>query len=290
MRTVEDTHLALLIRRHIVHHLDGKPCLFKGKLIPDRLGSFDDPRGKNLSGVDELILITQLLPETGRIGLRRTGDDPVHQRGAEDVLFLQPGGEFVLQCPKLYVFVDATPEFLPVVVNELTGEDDDSGKPQLPALPQKDRELCGEGGRRRIVRFAGRIESDPRFRRIGDHETEYRVACAVQEFFPVALGIQAPGRGGDYSLPFHGLSVFASAQNQGIEAVLLGKAVRRFRVTAAGLNQNHLAVETGLLVHQVNEMVGECPQKVPFSKLYHTLGRIFQQITGIAQFFKRCKR
>ena len=176
------------------------------------------------------------------------------------------------------------------MVDELTGEDDDSGEPQLPPLPQKDRELCGEGGGRRIVRFTGRIESDPRFRRIGDHETEYRVACAVQEFFPVALGIQAPGRGGDYSLPFHGLPVFTSAQNQSIEAVLLGKAIRCFRMTAAGLDQNHLAVETGLLVHQVNEMIGKSPQEVPFSELYQTLGRIFQQITGIAQFFKRCKR
>ena len=61
-------------------------------------------------------------------------------------------------------------------------------------------------------------------------------------------------------------------------------------MTAAGLDQNHLAVETGFLIHQVYEMIGKSPQEVPFSELYHTLGRIFQQITGIAQFFKRCKR
>ena len=154
---------------------------------------------------------------------------------------------------------------------------------------QENREFCGEGGGRCVLGPAGRVKGDPRFRRIGDHKAQHRVARTVQKLFPVAFGIQAAGRGRDHSPALHGLSVLASAQDQRIESVLLGEAVRRFRVTAAGLNQNDLAVEAGLLVHQVDEAVGKRPQKVSFPELYHALRRIFQQIAGITLFFQCCE-
>ena len=170
MSAVEDAYLALLIGRHVVHHLNGESRLLEGKLVPDGLRPLNDPGREDLSGVDELVLISQLFPEARRVRLRRAGDNPVHQSRAEDILCFKPRGKAVLQCPELYIFIDAAAEFLAVVIDKLTGEDDDAGKAQLPALMQEKREFRGESGRRRILRPAGRVKGDPRLRRIGDYE------------------------------------------------------------------------------------------------------------------------
>ena len=103
------------------------------------------------------------------------------------------------------------------------------------------------------------------------------------------LGIEAAGGGGDHAGAFHSLAVLAAAEDQRVEPVLLGKAVGRLGMAAAGLDENDLGVEVCLFVHLVDEMIREGAQEVALAELDDLLRRVLEQVTGIALLFQGLK-
>ena len=74
-------------------------------------------------------------------------------------------------------------------------------------------------------------------------------------------------------------------EEEGIEAVLVIDHLRK--ALGDGLGHNDLAVEAGLLIQKVDEIVDKGPEKVPLSELQDLLGSVLQEISVVALIFKR---
>ena len=280
MGTVEDADLALLVGGVVVHHDDGQAGLLEGELVLDPLGALDDPEAEDLGGVDDVILVAQL-PADG-LGLLAgiAGDDAVHQGGAEHVLPIHPGGEVILQAPELDILLDAALQLVAVMVDELAGQDDKALQALLPAPVQEHGELAGEAGRRRIVKLAGGVEDDAGLGGVGHQEAEVGILGLIQQTLEVLIGVIAALDAGDDTLAVHLLAILAAPEEQGVQA-LLG-VDHGSKARGDGLGQHHLAVEAGLLVHHVDEIIHESAEEVALAELQHLHRGLGQQVTIIA--------
>ena len=54
-------------------------------------------------------------------------------------------------------------------------------------------------------------------------------------------------------------------------------------MAAAGLAENDLGIEAGLLVHLVDKVFHEGAQEVALAKLEYALGRVLEQVAVVAQ-------
>ena len=284
MRTVENTYLALLVGRYVIHYDDGKTSLFKRELLLNGLWPFNDPCGKNLTRINDVVLVAELLTELLCFGTGIPGDDAIHQRGTEEIIGFDPRGKFLLQPPEINVLLYTFFQFIAVVVDQLAGQDDKALKSELPALIEQQSKLCGEAGGRSIVRFAGRIISNAGLRGIGSDKTKLRIFGAGEVFLKLLGDIQAAGNTGDDAPALHSFPVLPAAQKQRIQPVLWGET--GVEAGGGGLRQHNFCVEPGLLVHNVNEIINKGAQEVSFSKLQHAFRGVFQQITGIALLFQ----
>ena len=84
----------------------------------------------------------------------------------------------------------------------------------------------------------------------------------------------------------HFLSLLPSPEKQGVQSVLFVEP--GIQLHSGRLNHHHLAVEAGLFVHFVDEVVSEGPQKIAVTELKNPLWSLFQEIAVEAQGFQCC--
>ena len=128
VRAVEHADFAQLIRLYVVCE-DNGVHLIQGQLLLHLFGAFDDPQAEGFGGVQLLILIAQLLEHAGHFLAGEAGHDAVHQRGAEDVVVLEPADEIVPQLPLLGGFQHG------VLESSISSQ----GMMMKPGLPSRNR-------------------------------------------------------------------------------------------------------------------------------------------------------
>lgn len=121
VRAVEDSHLALLVRLLIISIDDGQPALRQGQFVGKVAGGFDDPQTEGFSGVQQVVLIAQLLPNRLILAARIAGHDAVNKRGGEHARRLQPLLELLAQRPLLCQRLDALFSMMPLSSISSTG-------------------------------------------------------------------------------------------------------------------------------------------------------------------------
>ena len=77
------------------------------------------------------------------------------------------------------------------------------------------------------------------------------------------------------------MPVFISAQEKGVEALLLiDKVFDRFP-TLDRLHEDNLGIKAGLFIHNINKIIDKSAQEVSFPELQHAFRRMFKQITVV---------
>ena len=286
MRAVQDAHLPLFVRRHVRHHNHRHAGLFKGKAVFQPCRPLDDPDAEHLAHVCQRILVS--VGRRQRLRLLRVADpprhDPVHQRGAEDILLVHPPAEILAQLPVVNVLVHAFQQFLPVVVDQFAAEHHNALPPRGKAFVQNPRQFGGKADRRGLVKRALRVVHNARFRGVAHDDLQLFSPGQLQRLVPLAVGIDAPADRGDDALVVHPFALFASPQIQRVQAFLFVDQLRQ--PLGNGLHQHNLAVESGLFVGNVDKVVHEGAQKVAFAELHHFFGRRFQNIAVITCLFQ----
>ena len=178
------------------------------------------------------------------------------------------------------------------MVDELAGKDDEALRlvavECLEALEEEARELRRERGRRLVVVGAGGIVRDAGLGRVGRDEAKIRVLGVREELVEVDVGVDAARDGRYDALRVHLLAVLEAAQVERVEALLLVERLADEFAAADGLNEADLAVEAGLLVEAVEEVVDERAEEVALPELEDALRRILEEIPLVALLLKRC--
>ena len=107
---VENTYLALFIGGHVGDYRAVEARPLKGQLLLQPCRTFDVPHAEDFPHVDEIIPIAVGGFHGGGLYrvLHPTGDDAVHQGGAEGALPHNPGAEFGFQGPLVDIPVHAS--------------------------------------------------------------------------------------------------------------------------------------------------------------------------------------
>ena len=214
------------------------------------------------------------------------GHDAVNQRTAEGALFVDVSTEVFAQTPLVDILVDALLQFLAVVVDQLTGQDQQAALAGVVTLQQHLSHLAGEGCGGHIFQLAGRIVDDTGLGGVGNDDFQI-VADSHFHHLTVAfglIGIQAAGHAGDNTLVVHLLTVLAATQIQGVQAFLLVDHLSK--AGSDGLHQAALAIPAGLLIGQVEPVVHKATQEVAFAELQYLFRCFFQNVSVIAGFFQ----
>ena len=293
---VQDADLALLVGGDVGHHHDVDAGFLERQLVLQPGRALDDPDAEDFADVQHLIVVAVGLLNGGHL-LRvadAAGDDAVHQGGAEGVGVVHPVDEGRLQAPVGGVVVAALLQLLAVVVDQLAGEDDQAlvgcAVKSLVALVQHAGQLGGEAGGRHLVERAVALGvGDAGLGGVGGDDLQVGAGGQGQHLGPLALavGAHAVGHAGDHPLGVHLLALFAAAQVEGVQALLLVDPVGHLGEVADGLHQADLAVPAGLLVGNVKEVVHEGPQEVALAELHHLDGGVLQDvpvITGLCEY------
>ena len=288
VRAVQNPHLAFFIRGYVGHNRAVEPGSLEWQLVGQPGGAFNVPDAENLADVDEFVMVAVFGVQPGGFpGVPdAAGHNPVHQGGTEKAVLVHPDAEAIAKVPLVNVPVHAFQQFLAVVVDQFTGKDHN---PRLAgAVPciQHLGELCGEGGRRAVLRLAGRVIDDAGFGCVRDNIFEivrngYRHHRLVPFLF---VRVQAARYARNHPLLVDLLTVLPPAQIQGIQPLLrvdlLGKA------RGNRLYQAALAVPADLLVGQIKPVINEGAEKISFSELQHLFGCGGKQVapvTGLGQ-------
>ena len=287
VRAVEDAHLALFVRGDVRHDDAVEAGRLEGQLVLEPRRAFDVPDAEYLAHVDQLVVVAVFLVHLGRLCrvLDAAGHDAVDQRGAERAL-AAPSLEVRFQTPLLDVLADALLQFLAVVVDQLAGQDDQRLFAGLPARIQHLGQLGREGGRGAVILLAGGIVNDASLGGVGHDELEVVRNRDLHHRLVVRLfiGVQAAADRGNDALAVDLLAVFAAAQVQGVQALLLVDLPRE-----AGrdrLHQNGLAVPADLLIGHIEPVVDKCTQEIALAELKDLFRRAFQDVALIAGLFQ----
>ncbi len=143
---VQDADLSLLVRSDFGYDVYVEAGLPERELFCKCFRSFDIPYAEDLADIEKRVLVAVFLIDFLNF-LRITdssGNDTVNQRGAEEVLVLNPVSEIFAKAPVLDVLQNALSEFLSVVVDQLAGEDCNTLLTCLETLVKKYGQLCGE--------------------------------------------------------------------------------------------------------------------------------------------------
>jgi len=177
MGPVEDADLAGAVEAHVVgpHHIQA--CLVERQFIlVEVLVAFDDPQMKNLSRIEQVVLIPQLFADCLGFGFRIPGNNAVDQRVAEIARFVEPVHKACLQIPFLCILLDDALQVVAVLVDEFTGDDDQafvqSSLEGLVAFVEKGAYLGGEGDLRLVGQLVTAVVADARLGGVGDDEAE----------------------------------------------------------------------------------------------------------------------
>ena len=206
----------------------------------------------------------------------------VHQGGAENVLAVDPGAEFIGQLPVVDVLVDALEQFLAVVVDQLAGEHHDAGLAGGEALVEHAGQLGGEADGRALVECALRVVHDAGLGGVGDDDVQIVGFGEFQHLVPVPVGVDAAADAGDDALVVHLDALFVAAQVQGVQAFLLVDQVGQ--ALGDRLHQDDFAVVSNLFVGDVKEIIDKGAQEVAFPELHHLFGRAAENVSFVSGF------
>ena len=272
VRAVEDSHLALLVRLLIISVDDGQPALRQGQFVGKVAGGFDDPQTEGFSGVQQVVLIAQLLPNCLILAARIAGHDTVNKRGGEHARRLQPLLELLAQRPLLRQRLDALFQHDAVVVNQLDRQDDESLVLRIAecfgALEEELRQLAGVGFGRAEGELIRLVQHDAGFGRVADDEAQRRQLGVIGVVRIVRIRIHGVGHGRDHARLLHRLTVHQTAQHDRV-AVILFLERREQRTHLNRLHQRDRAVEVALLVGNINHVIHKGAQEVAFPELQH---------------------
>ena len=286
MGTVKNPNLSLLVGLAVSSHHHRQARFLKPKLLLQPFRPLNGPKGKNLAGIQQGILIAVFLLQPGYLSGGIAGDNPVHQGGAEDVLLLHPLEKGRLQFPLADVLLYTMLEHFSVVVNQLTGENDKAvalGSHCLKPTIKKLGQLCRKSLGRRILQLTGRIVDNARLGGVADNITQRRIFGTGQNLIIVSVGIEAAADTGNDPFAVYPLSIFKAPQIQGIKPVLFPES---FCVVlpAYRLHQHHLGIQAGFLIEDIQKSVSKAPQENSFPELNHLFRCLFQQVALMACF------
>ena len=286
VRAVQDPHLPLLVGGHVRHHDHGHAGLFERQAVLQAVRPFDHPDAEHFAHVCQRVFIS--------VGFRQCGDflripdpsghNPVHQRGAEDILLVHPAHKRFVQLPVRRVLVHALQQLLAVVVDQLAAQHGHAGHSGGVPFIQHAGQLRGEADRRFLVEPALAFVHDARLGGIAHDDFQVGAPGKLQHLVPVSVGIHAPAHAADHALVVHLAAVLAAPQVQGIQPLLLVDQVRQ--ALRDRLHKHHLAVEPGFFVGNVDKVVHKCPQEVAFPELHHFLRCAFQDVPLVSGFLQ----
>ena len=98
------------------------------------MASLDDPQVEYLSRIHHIVLFANPPAELLMLIPGKSGDNAVHQCGTEIIFPYTPCLKFLSQLPLFCVTETAFFQLLAVVVNQLTGENNETFKPQPEPL------------------------------------------------------------------------------------------------------------------------------------------------------------
>ena len=179
----------------------------------------------------------------------------------------------------------AVPQRPAVVRNELTGKNDVPRQSGLVAFPQQPCELGREPCGGAVVHPAGRLVDDSCLGGIGEDKAHIRIMGRAEKGVILLKHVHRPADTTHYPALIHRLPVAPPPQAELVEPLLI--------VDAAGLsgrgggNHHYLTLKVCTLVHHVNEMFCESPQKVSFTELEYPLRGLPQQVSVISPLFQR---
>ena len=272
MRAVEHAHLAQLVRGNVLCEDDVAARLLEGQFVLNPGRAFDDPQAERLGGVEHVVAVAEFFVERLGFAARITGHDAVHQRGAEDVLGLQPGLEFLGQTPLLGGLHAALFQIAAVVIDQLAGQKDEArallAAKSGEALVEQAGQLAGIGSLRLVVEAVLTGVNDAGFGGVGDDDAHIRVVRQRQIALEILVRGQAALDALDDALVLAGLAVHLTAENQGIQAVLLVEHGNHAALD--GLHDHHAGIHAGLFVGHIDHPVTESAQKTALAELNHT--------------------
>ena len=179
-------------------------------------------------------------------------------------------------------------EFLTIVVDELNRQDGQGliGSPLIPAvaLIEELGELGRIGLRRAVGQLIAILADNAGLRCIGYDELQRIDMRERHEVLIVLIGTHDFFHTGDDTVLRIGLAVLLTAQADGIEIILPAEALR---YTLLRHNNGYAAVQTEFLIGDINAIVEERPQEVPFPDLQESNRMMFSfgNFTYVFHFF-----
>ena len=284
MGAVEDANLALFVGGHVRHHRAVQTGGLEGQLLLQPCRAFDVPNAEDLAHIQQGVGIAVLLLQTGNL-LRVTdaaGNNPVHQRGAEGAVLIDVLAEVLAESPLVNVLVHTAQQLLAVVVDQLAGEDHQSGAACVKALQQNLSQLAGEGAGRSVCKLAGGVVDNACLGGVGHDVFQILGTGKLHHGVKVSalIGVQAAGDAGDDPLAVNLLAVLPASEVQRVKSLLLVN--QGGQSGCDGLYQNALAVPAHTLVGDIEPVVHEGSQEVALAKLHDLLRCALQNVAVIA--------
>ena len=267
MRAVQEADFARAVRRLVVGEEDIEPGGLRREFLFDLGGSFDHEEEERFAAVEELVLDAELFAVFRGVGARIARDDAVDERAAEDALVLDVADDFRIG----EVLQDAFAELLPVVLDELAGDEDQAAEAGFRAGGDELRDLRGE-------RVGVGTVFDARLGRVREDEPQVWVQRGFDDLVPLGGGIEAALHAVDLLDLLDHLSVLHAAQDHVVEAALgvddVAHALRK------RLDDLHGGIEHAGFVHAVDHPVDERAQEIALAELEDADGAGQRCFTG----------
>ena len=269
VRTVEEAHLARTVWLHVgsINHVHAR--LLQRELALEvkarvcrRLRHFNHEEVERFAANEHIVAFAQLFGVTGcGFLVRSSGNDAVHERGAEHALLLNPFGKGGV-APVGYVLQHALLQRITVVLDQLARNENESRKPRLHAGLQDQRDLARECIRVFFVFDAG-------LSRVGHDETDRRRAPHdVLHGSPVALRVQDALDGVDFLDLLDLVPVNETAQARMVRASAgVDDFGWRRELVADWLHDLDESVKAGGVVHPLHHPVDEAAEEVSLAEL-----------------------
>ena len=263
MRAVKNTNLSRSVTLKVVGHDYIEPCLMEGELARKVVARLNNPKVEELTRVEHIVLVAEvdfLVP-------RVTGNYSVNESVAEEVFLFNPSLEVLAQAPEVSVFQNARLKVVTVSVDKLTGKEYEAAKALVKSSLEKKGELAGEGNCRSVGHLIGALELNTRLGGVGNHESEIGVICKREVSLKIAVGLNRSRNYVDDLLFNGGDTVFHTAHNVSVNAVLCFKHFTHALVN--GLNDDDGCVKVGRFVCKLNYPVNEAAKEATLAKLYN---------------------
>ena len=286
--TVENANFSFLIAALIRHNTHRQSGLLKGKFRFHPFRAFDSPESKRFTRVNHRVLVTAFFihPHSFRPGI--AGNNTVDQGTAERILSRDPGNEFFRKLPEPGVPDNIVFQYLSIVINQFTGQDEKSFTNLLAkahiTLPKEVGKLCRERSVH-VVKAILWMERNSRLGSIGYNDPQVRICGTGIKRSLLHIRIDHAANHTDHTLGGLRAAAAGAAQVKAVQALL------RIDHTSQPLGQrlyhNALSVKKPLFIENIEKIIHKAAQEISLAELQDLLRCILQQITGIVLFGQR---